>query len=367
MISFYLLWCIGYFILLALLSQKWPKDHLTFPFRPLSKKVSLIIPFRNEQENALPLLKELKKMEQENLEILLVDDQSEDDSFQIFLENSKGFSSLRLLRSPGIGKKAALDFGIKNAQGDLILTSDADCFFPDNWVENMVSAFDDIHVQLVAGPVISDKKEFSFSLSFQQIEWASILLLTNFSFQNQAPLMCSGANLAFRKIAFLEVEGYQGNEHLLSGDDEFLLKKIFSRFGPDSCKYLPSSAVLVNTSAQDTWAGLINQRVRWAGKWKVHHSFSHGFASLLAFGIQIIWLSSFYFLFHNPKFWLMMLVLWGAKVQAEKMALGKVLDSLEVPRSNFDFILTSIIHPFYVIRVGIGAILGKFSWKGRSN
>ena len=130
----------------------------------------------------------------------------------------------KLIRSAGSGKKAALQSGVHAAKTDLILTSDADCRWKSSWPQQMKAPFSNSSVQLVAGPVLTEKSD-GFLAGFQLLDWASILLLTGFSFAQKKPLMCSGANLAFRKSAFLRVFGYAGNEHWLSGDDEFLLKK----------------------------------------------------------------------------------------------------------------------------------------------
>jgi cellulose synthase/poly-beta-1,6-N-acetylglucosamine synthase-like glycosyltransferase len=209
--------------------------------------------------------------------------------------------------------------------------------------------------------------ELGFFQKFQQIEWASVLLLTQFYFSKGAPLMCSGANLGFRKSAFWEVEGYSGNQHLLSGDDEFLLKKISSRFGSQACVYLPFRENLVKTVSHSTWQSLINQRIRWAGKWSVHRSFLHGFSAIFSFIAQFIWLGSIWFFCQNITFLFFLFLIWMVKILSERVALGRVLGSLSVPVSIGDFVLTSLIHPIYVIWVGIGSLRGKFTWKGRAN
>ena len=367
MISFYLIWCLGYFGMLFWLAQKWPKKPPRADFLPLSSTVSLIIPFRNEMENAPGLLAQLQKISKPQVQVILVDDQSEDGSFEFFFQHRLEVPNLLLVKSPGIGKKAALTHGIHTASGELLLTSDADCRFPNFWVEQLTSPFSDQSVQLVAGPVISNSGMTRFFANFQQIEWASILLVTQFFFSKNTPLMCSGANLAFRKSAFLKVEGYLGNEHLLSGDDEFLLKKTVLRYGPGSCVYLPFRDLLVTTDSHSSWWAMLNQRIRWAGKWSVHRSFSHGFSAVLSFLAQLIWIGSFWF-FSVPSFGgLFFGLIWLAKTGAERMALGKVLNSMGITLSLRDFILTSLLHPIYVMAVGLGALRGKFHWKGRSN
>jgi poly-beta-1,6-N-acetyl-D-glucosamine synthase len=367
MISFYLFWCLGYFGMMVWLAQKWPKPFSRPHFSPQYHSVSLIIPFRNEIKNAQRLLIQLQKISSPDLQIILVDDQSEDGSYEFFVQHQSAIPHLQVIKSHGIGKKAALDQGIREASGEIILTTDADCQFPDNWVKHMIASFSDAKVQLASGPVLSVSEVKGFFTFFQQIEWASILLVTQYFFSKKAPLMCSGANLAFRKSAFLEVDGYHGNSHLLSGDDEFLLKKISRRFGRESCVFLPFRETLVTTDPHFTWSDLLNQRIRWAGKWSVHRSFSHGLTAVFSFLAQLIWIGSFGILFLGGLGWLVFGIVWGIKIGAERMAMGKVLDQIEIKMPFPHYVLTSLVHPVYVLAVGLSALRGKFIWKGRSN
>lgn len=367
MVSFYLFWCLSYFVLLSWLARNWPKAQINLSFRPLEEKVTLVIPFRNEQSNSDSLFRALINLSNPGLEILLVDDQSEDNSYEIFNQWEEEIFGLKVLKSPGIGKKAALELGIGVAEGSIILTSDADCQFPLDWVRHLSDPFANKEVQLVAGPVISRERRSGFFQRFQQIEWSSILLMTNYFFQQKKPLMCSGANLAFRKSAFEQVKGYQGNEQFLSGDDEFLLKKISLEFGEEACIYLPFEEALVVTTPQNDWTSLLNQRIRWAGKWKLHRSLSHALISILAFLAQLVWISSVFFFYTEKKYLIFLVLIWASKIQSERKVLGSILESLGVRVAPWDYLSTGLIHPFYVIWVGLGVIRGKFTWKGRSN
>lgn len=367
MVYFYLIWIFGYILLLVLLARKWPAEKRASLKKPADlPSISLIIPFRNEVEKVETLLAELRKVAPEIKEILLVDDQSEDASFSLFSEKAQSNSKIRLHQSPGIGKKAALDYGIQQANGEIILTSDADCFFTEGWAKEMAAPFLDSQVQLVAGPVLTKADPRIFPEVFQQMDWASILMVTQFSFQSRKPLMCSGANLTFRKSAFLRVGGYMGNDHLLSGDDEFLLKKMSREFGPESCIYLPIKEALVLTLPQPSWYALINQRIRWASKWKEHGSVIHAFTAVFAALTQWIWLFSFILpIAGSWGIWLF-IGIWTGKLASERWALEKVFRSLGKIPGRY-WALTSLFHPFYVIGVSIGSIWGKFEWKGRSN
>lgn len=366
MIGFYLFWCLGYLALHLWLAQKWPRNHFFQPSQYRDRLITLVIPFRNESRNIPKLASEIAKIASDHLEVLLVDDQSEDDSWQLASAHFRELVGVRLVKSLGVGKKAALSHGISLAQGEIILTSDADCEFPEAWPMKMASAFSDPNVQLVAGPVLAKATKGGFLQKFQQIEWYSILLMTQFYFFRKQPLMCSGTNLAFRKQAFLEVGGYDGNEHILSGDDEFLLKKIVKNFGANSCIYQPVREALVYTTPQLSWTDLLRQRIRWSGKWKAHRSISHGFAAVLTFLVQLIWVASMIFLAWDWDGLFFFGAIWLLKAFAEHLSLGRVGEGLGSKASLADYFATSLIHPFYVIWVGLGTFFIKVKWKGRS-
>ncbi|WP_339870277.1 glycosyltransferase [uncultured Algoriphagus sp.] len=366
MLSFYLIWSLSYVILLWWISRFWPKkidSDLIDQFYP---QVTLIVPFRNEADNVPDLCFNLNKLDFPNLEILLVDDHSEDASFEL-LEKAVGkYGNVTIVKSEGLGKKAAIETAVSIASGEFIVCTDADCDFPDLWIEKMISPFQNPKVQLVAGAVLVEERR-GFLDKFQSLDWASILLMTNYSFARQVPLMCSGANLAYRKEAFKQVNGFEGNREFASGDDEFLLKKIHHAYGKEACIYLASSEILVLTRPESSWEALVNQRVRWASKWKAHDSILHLLSAVGAFLIQLIWLGSSSLIFLGRKGILTFGLVWLMKIAAEKMSLGKVLKSLAREPSMLAFVRTSFVHPFYVLRTGFGALGGKFTWKGRRN
>ena len=366
MLSFYLIGAFVYCILLGFLRSKWlsaASKEQSFEKAKLS--ATLLIPIRNESQNLDKLLSRLEKIDGEFEEIIFIDDQSEDGSFEKLQDLIAKRKPYKLIQSAGSGKKAALQSGVQAAKTDLILTSDADCRWKSSWPQQMKAPFSDSSVQLVAGPVLTEKSD-GFLAGFQLLDWASILLLTGFSFAQKKPLMCSGANLAFRKSAFLKVGGYAGNEHWLSGDDEFLLKKIHQFFGKASTHYQFKPEALVRTQSEPTWKALFNQRIRWAGKWRAHPSFSHFGASLAVMAMQFFWIASFFLLLEGAWGWIVFSLTWLLKCFGEYYSLERILEHYGEKSKKIHLFGTSLFHPLYSLRIGFGAIFGNYSWKGRS-
>lgn len=366
MLTFYLLFGIVYGLLLVLMDKTWSQKPIEFPKNGESELVTILVPYRNEEPNIPVLFDQIIGLYHRPLQVVWINDHSDDGGKKVLEalihSHEEEHLDFVLADSEGEGKKAALKTGIDNAFGTIIMTTDADCYLPKDWVEVMLKPFADDRTKMVGGPVLT-KGSNGFFQNFQQIEWASILLVTQAGFYLKSPIMCSAANMAYRKSAFLEVDGYQGNENYLSGDDEFLLKKMTKKYGPESVVYQKEN--LVYTQPQTTWKNLFYQRIRWASKWKAHQSFAHSFAAVLPIAVQVIFLGSFFLLFAGTPGLAVFAVIWYLKIYFETHTLGNVLRSYSVRPNFIWFLSTGIFHPMYVLICGIGALFVKFEWKGR--
>lgn len=329
--------------------------------------VSIILPFRNESAHLERCLTSIAKLKYSSFEVLCINDHSSDDSQGIVQACKEKFPhvSIRILSSSGQGKKAAVSYGVSQSSHTLILTTDADCIFPEDWIQTMLAAMGP-DVQMVAGPVMSQRKG-GFFQGFQQLDWASIALVTKAAINLHQPLMCSAANMIYRKAAFETVEGFQGNEQILSGDDEFLLKKIVTYYGAEAVNYQGNPKALVYTEPMPTWSALFQQRVRWASKWKAHGWNTHALASLIPVVLQALFLCLFFLPFLRPDLWGLACLLLLLKLLGERFVLGQVLRSYGITHALFVWLGTSLIHPAYVLATGFQTFFRKIEWKGRKS
>lgn len=364
----FLAWLIVYASLMIILYRQYRRFNFKPLLTPRSIKVALIIPFRNEASNILKLAGQLRDSVPSSWEIIWVDDHSEDSSLQMILRwiKANGFEGWQVLAANGMGKKRALQTGILFSSADIIVTTDADVGLDQNAFRELIQPFSDSDVKLVAGPVISQADNGLFAC-FQQIEWASILLVTGAFFQVGKPLMCSGANLAFRKKAFLDVDGYQGNEHVMSGDDEFLLKKIVKKYGPSSTVFLATKKALIFVPPADSVGEFLQQRMRWGSKWKSHGSLLHSASALFAALFTMFPIVALLFFLIGPLNGWVLAIIWIGRFICDFLVLGRVLSALGVHLRWFYFLVTGVIHPLYVFAISLGIFRGGFIWKGRKS
>ena len=115
------------------------------------------------------------------------------------------------------------------------------------------------------GPVFSLDEKFSVAALFHHAENACLQTIALTSASHQQPLICSGANLLFRKNTWEQVGGYESHMHVPSGDDVLLMQS-FQEYAPlKVCAHFEKSNVVL-TQPVTNWKSWYLQRRRWASK-----------------------------------------------------------------------------------------------------
>jgi glycosyltransferase involved in cell wall biosynthesis len=196
---------------------------------------SVLIAARNEAENLPQLLRDLaaQTLPAARFEVLIADDHSTDATAALVAAGAQetGFA-LRLIELPPAqtGKKAALQAALQAARAPWLVCTDADCRLGPNWLAAYAGCIArHPSVNFISGPVLLTGPD-SFFTMLMGLEFAGLVGVGGACLARRQPTMCNGANLAYRRAAFDAVGGYLDNNHLASGDDEFLLHKIHAAF-----------------------------------------------------------------------------------------------------------------------------------------
>jgi len=364
----YLILVFGIYFLFLLASMVgWRKFVSQSKAQIISVKefVSVVIAVRNEEVSIGPLLDSLllQDFPHSNFEVVFIDDHSKDLTEQIISSWIKDNPHLtcNLIHSSGNGKKQALTEGIRKAKGEIILTTDADCVLPVNWISGMVMSFKP-DTTLVIGLVKIRQRKSLFS-KLQALEFSSLMGSGMAMYALGFPVMCNGASLAFRKKSFEAVNGYEGNLHIPSGDDEFLMRKLGKRF-PGSIKSIEWPSIVVATQPQSSLKSFIYQRLRWAGKWRANDSLSAKALALFILIFQITTIIAMGIFFSGENVFVAGLLL-AVKVFLEGYFLFMVSRTLGQGFYIPSFILLQFVYPCYVIVIGILSQLLDYEWKGR--
>lgn len=329
--------------------------------------VSVIVPFRNEAATIAYLLKDLAAQHYAAFEIILVNDHSEDDSLEVISSVSEKSPQLKeriklLHCTTSSGKKAALTLGIAQATGYIIMTTDADCRIGKDWIEDTLKHFTHSTVMVLGGVRFSATNFFE---KMQQLEFASLIGSGAATLAWLLPSMANGANLAFTKMAFQEVGGYTGNEHIPSGDDEFLVRKMHQRF-PHAICFNTSKVSVVETAPARTCHHFLQQRLRWAGKWSLHRGWFSKLLPISIFIFQLVFLLTPWLILLGILSWRLGALLLISKALLEFSFFLPILRQLGISFSGPAFLSLQFIYPYYVVAVGLLANGRKYTWKGRT-
>jgi cellulose synthase/poly-beta-1,6-N-acetylglucosamine synthase-like glycosyltransferase len=333
-----------------------------------STQFTVIIPARNEAANIKACVDSILAQDYpaDAFEIIVIDDFSEDDTAFIVTALSQQYSQVRLMQLADhckdgetlAYKKKAIEIAVAEAKGDWILTTDADCIVPQKWLLLYNAYIQEHQPCFVAAPVMFIKTAGILN-QFQVLDFLALQGITAAAVGAGKHSMSNGANLGFEKTAFIAVGGYQGVDHIASGDDMFLMHKMKQTLHkPVGYLFHPDAIVL--TAAMDTWKSFIMQRIRWASKARYYDDRSITMVLTLVYFFNL----SFVLLAFMGS-WSTLLIALAFKTFFELFFLDPVAKFFRLQPELKHFVLYQPIHIVYNIAAGLFGQLKTYSWKGR--
>jgi cellulose synthase/poly-beta-1,6-N-acetylglucosamine synthase-like glycosyltransferase len=363
-----------YSILILQFSRLWrkiPVYHAGETYKP-STAITVIVPARNEEKNIENCISNLLQQNypRDLMQVIIIDDDSEDDTLKL----AKSFSDSRLLilrsgenvtaqipRSPG--KKRAIATGIENSTGSLIITTDADCIAPVQWLRTIVAFYEEKMPVFIAAPVKYSIQN-RFSGIFQALDFLSLQGITAAGVHHSMLMMSNGANLAYEKKTYYEVGGFSGIDELASGDDLFLMQKI-ANDNKGKLMYCLTPEAIVSTIPAGSWYSFLQQRLRWASKAR---SYSDGritavlaLVYLLNFSLLILLIAST-ISFKLIFYWAALVLI---KTGVELTFLYPVAKFFKQHSLLWYFFPSQPLHIIYTVVAGFFGQVKRYEWKGR--
>ncbi|WP_433765186.1 glycosyltransferase family 2 protein [Flavobacterium ginsenosidimutans] len=323
---------------------------------------TIIVPFRNEKENLPILLESFSKLNYPTnlFEVFLVDDSS-NERFQLPIVNYQlsVIDNIRVSKSP---KKDAITTAMQYINTDWVITTDADCIVPENWLLTFDSYIQANNVSMLAGTV-TYKCGNSFLDHFQQLDLTSLQGATIGSFGLSKGFMCNGANFAYTKSLFESLNGFEGNDKIASGDDVFLLQKAIQKFS-EKVHYLKAEEAIVTTKPTQDWKSLFYQRVRWAAKTSSYNSTFGKFLGLIVFFGNLSFVIGFFFLLFGIWSYPIFVLFAFSKFVIDYVLLSITNHFLTKTRIK-SLLLSSLLYPFFSSAVALYSLGGSYEWKDR--
>ena len=380
-----------YFLLIIYYWQSWLSipnyKPQTTNYKPLTR-ISVIIPARNEEENIAACLNSITNQSYPKhlFEVLVVDDHSTDNTASIIknykTQNVKLISLKDFINDEELNsyKKKAIEIAIQQSTGELIVTTDADCFMKENWLQTIAAFYEQYRPEFIAAPV-SINCSNKFIEFFQGLDFMTLQGITGASVHKKIHSMCNGANLAYTKKAFTEVSGFAGIDNIASGDDMLLMHKIYKKY-PDKVMFLKSQETIVLTQPVNSIREFFNQRIRWASKADKYDDKRIFAVLLLVYVVNVLLLVlPIIALITNVQYSIPARPGGGFNIQYSICNLWIVLLLLKTlveliflyPVAKFFgkqsmLVMFPLMQPFHIIYTVIAGWLGKFgsySWKER--
>ncbi len=379
MILFYLFaWCTGLIYLAFLVIiyaglKKMPRSPIFGDDNKLPT-VSVVVAARDEETRIGRLLDSLEKQDypKDKFDVIVVDDRSLDNTADLVKKRKYSGVSFKVVRiregetpQGRAPKKYALSQGILQAHGEVIVTTDADCWMDHRWLRALVSPFVDPEVHGATGvsrfvrPKNSGKPWWS---DFESLEHLSYSVAAAGAIGAGHVFNAHGSNLAARKSVYDRVGGYSSNMKVTSGDDVFLLQDIAEHGG--KVVFIDRPEGYVYSQPVDTLDEWVNQRARWSSKgfyyppflrFLVVGTFSYFAAIVLSIPLALMKKTS-----KSISIFLIM-----SKLLAETLIMNMGTIRFGEQLSVLKFLLTQVLHSPAILYAGIRGQFFSFTWKGQ--
>lgn len=339
-------------------------------FEP-SLKISVIIPARNEEENIALCLQSIvaQNYPKALLEIIVVNDHSTDATEQIVrsfeLHNVKLINLADHVNADEINsyKKKAIEIAISQSTGELIVTTDADCVAGADWLHTVADFQNKTGAVLIAAPVRIALKKGLLSF-FQTLDFLILQGITGASVYRKFHSMCNGANLAYTKKVFYEVEGFKNVDNIASGDDMLLMHKIVQRY-PNRFFFLKSENAIVTTQPATTWKAFFLQRIRWASKAGKYDDIRITNVLFLVYFLNLALLLTLIYSIQSIEYLAYFFILVFTKTVVEYSFVSGVASFFGLQKLMSYFVYLQPVHIVYTVIAGFLGKFGKYEWKGR--
>lgn len=341
-------------------------------------KISVIIAARNEQDNIGNLLEHLivQNYPENRYEIIVVNDFSIDQTVKIIETYTSVYQNIQLVdlvkKEHCGGKKCALQQGIAQATGDLIITTDADCFMSPDWLFCIAQRYVQTRVQMIIAPVLfSDTcKPANWFIKIQALEFISLTGITAGYAALQRPVMCNGANFAYSRRIYQKFND-PFHARYPSGDDVLFMLR-YKYYQKNEIKkqtdiaYIKSTDAVVYTLPQLTLTGFIQQRIRWTSKSRAYNDPDTIMVAIVVFAIHLTILLLLVASCINQSLFIHFVLLFATKLIVDFLFLLRITAFFGKTRLLWWFLPAQIFNFIYICTI---AILGQFvsySWKKRN-
>lgn len=333
--------------------------------------VSIVIAARNESQTIVSCLESLvhQNYPPHLFEVIVVNDNSEDDTFSKILQFSqqKTALSIKIVNLSDYSltsKKEAVKVGVSVAIGTLILTTDADCTMESSWVKSMANFYANSKQKMLCGPVAFHKRKGLFQ-AFQALDFLSMIASGAGAAGVGHPFMGNAANMAFEKKVYEELQIENYDRGYASGDDVFLLHKVKNKY-KNGIGFNMAKDAWVTTIPPATPSGMLRQRYRWASKGKGYKDVFARMVALNVFTLNSAIVCTFITALFMHAFLLPAISLLIIKILIDLPLIMQMASLSHRRYLMWHYLWVQCVYPLYIMLTGALVLTGlKYTWKGR--
>lgn len=360
---------IGVFILYAAFMLYFLSGLIRLKKTPIVKSakestVSVIVAVRNEEGNIQELLEDLSRQTypQKKLQVIIADDRSTDKTWTVisdYIKKYNNFDGVKISKRSKTmtPKKYALTKAIEKSNGEIIISTDADCHVPNTWVESIVNTFDK-ETGIVVGYSKIDAASERFFDHYQSIDFLALMSANAGTLGWGNAWTGSGQNIAYRRSDFNKINGFNPVAKRISGDDFYLVQAI-SKIA--KARYNTNSNGFVKTKPSENLREFISQRIRWASN--TRNLFNTDLLFLLFLFVNLFTNTILLSALLLKNYWQFLPMLFGIKFLFDTVVLFYGSKIFKTKIKINAYLIWFFLQPIYTPVLGILSILGKFRWK----
>lgn len=316
--------------------------------------VSVIICAHNEYENLSKFLPEILNQAYPTYEVIVVNDCSTDDSKWLLQDLEKQHPHLRVIEIKEHiqlkhSKKFALTLGIKGAQYDKLIMTDADCL-PNSphWLSEIMGAYQDgVEIVLGYSPYMKEKGFLNKLIRFETAHTAMSYL--SYALRRDA-YMGVGRNLSYHKSLFFAGKGFTSHMHIKSGDDDLFVNQNATKNNVRISIH-PDAHML--SVPKNTWSSYYRQKARHAGASKLYKGRHKTMLAtqLITALLFYVWLIVCVVLF--PAYWYIALAAYFLRLISQWLVFSNIYRKLGVADLTGWIPILDIVYYFYICINGL--------------
>jgi len=325
--------------------------------------VTVVISAWNELENLRKLIPALLNQNYPRFEIIIVDDRSDDECYDYLLFESLKYPNLHLVRineTPDhiAAKKYALTLGIKTAQYETILLTDADCMpESDDWITRMTALIrHEKKVVLGFSPYQYQDGFLNFLIRHETFYTA--VQYMSFAVAG-IPYMGVGRNLSYCKSLFIQNKGFHSHLKVVGGDDDLFVAEVANKDNTAICITPGSFMVSEPKQTFRAWFRQKRRHLTVGKKYKLRSKCILGFLSLSQL---LFWLCGI-LLLATQAFIPFVVAGWIMRLSLQTWLLYRIARRLDGSIRWYTLPVFDFLYTFYYMFVGTWALFTKrASW-----